>query len=133
MWELTVVDEARLCGVEHCMIRMCGVRLVDRVLTDVLCDRASVTVKIEDMIIQSRLWWHGHVMHGDTNSKIPEVMEVNITGKRKKDRPRNSWEKGVEKDLEQYGLRKEDAYDQKKWQDQIRAKIADPGQPGQWH
>ena len=48
---------------------MCGVRLVDRVLsTDVLLDRLGVVVKIEDMIIQSRLRGYGHVMHGDINS-----------------------------------------------------------------
>ena len=48
-WELTVVDEARLRGVEHHTIKMmCGVRLVDRVLTDVLRDRVNVVVKIED-------------------------------------------------------------------------------------
>ena len=52
MWELTVADEMRLRGVEHCMIRMmCRVRLVDRVLTDVLRDRVGV-VTIEDFIIQ---------------------------------------------------------------------------------
>ena len=30
-------------------------RLVDKVLTDVLYDRVGVVMKIEDMIIQSRL------------------------------------------------------------------------------
>ena len=55
-WELTVSDEARLRGVEHRTIRMmCGVRMVDRVSTDVLRDRVGVVVKIEEMIIQSRL------------------------------------------------------------------------------
>ena len=60
----------RLCGVEHCiMIRMmCGVRMVDRVLTDVLSDRVRVVVKMEDMIIQSCLQWCGHVMRGKINS-----------------------------------------------------------------
>ena len=54
MWELTVADEARLHGVEPHMIRkMIGVRLVDRLLTDVLCHR--VVVKINDVIIQSHL------------------------------------------------------------------------------
>ena len=54
-WELTVADEARLCGLERRMIRMmCGVRLVDRVSTDVLHDRVGVVLNIEDMIIQSR-------------------------------------------------------------------------------
>ena len=55
-WELIVTDEVRLHGVERHMIRMmCRVRLVDRVSTDVLCDRVGIVVKIEDMIIQSRL------------------------------------------------------------------------------
>ena len=44
-WELTVADEMRLRGVERRMIRMmCGVRLVDRVSTDVLRDRVGVVV-----------------------------------------------------------------------------------------
>ena len=65
------MGEARLCRVEHCMIRMiCGVTMVDRVSTNVLLDRKYVVVKIEDMIIQSLMWWYGHVMHGDINSQI---------------------------------------------------------------
>ena len=41
----------------------------------------GVVVKIEDMMIQSRLWWYGHVMRGDINSQIREVMEVEMLGK----------------------------------------------------
>ena len=79
---------------------MCGVILVDMVLTDVLRNRVGVVVKIEDMIIQSRLRWYGHVMHGDINSQIREVMEAQITGNRKKGRPRKSWKGCIKKDLE---------------------------------
>ena len=71
-------------------------------------------------------------MRGDINSQIREVIEVEITEKRKKGRPRKSWKECVKKDLEQYGLRREDAYDRKKWRERIRAKIANPGQSG-WH
>ena len=39
-------------------------------------------------------------MSGNINSQIREVMEVEITGKRKKGRPRKSWEECVKKDLE---------------------------------
>ena len=84
-WELTVADEVKLHGVEHPMIRMMfWVRLVDTVLTDVLCDKVGVVVKIEEIIIQSRLQWYVHVMRGNINSQIHEVMEVQITGKRRK-------------------------------------------------
>ena len=41
-------------------------------------------MKIEDTIIQSGLRCYGHVMHGDISWQIHEVMEVEITGKRKK-------------------------------------------------
>ena len=62
-WQLTAADEARLRGVERRMIRMmCGARLVDRVLTDVLRDKVEFVLKIEDMIIQNRLRRYGHVM-----------------------------------------------------------------------
>ena len=88
----------------------------------------GVVVKIEGMIIQNRLRRYGHVIRGDINSKIGEVMEVEITGKRKKGGPRKSWEECV-KDLERYDLRREDAYGRKKWREQIRAKIGSPGQP----
>ena len=48
-WELTVADEMRLRGVERRMIRMmCGVRLVDRVSTDVLRDRVDAVETIKD-------------------------------------------------------------------------------------
>ena len=60
-WKLTVADEARLRVVERYMTRMCGVTLIDRVLTDVLRDRVGVAVKTEDMIIQSSLQWYIHV------------------------------------------------------------------------
>ena len=88
---------------------ICGVRLIDRVLNDILWDRVDVAVKIEDTIIQSRLQWYDHVMCGDINPQICEVMELELTGQRKKGRPRKSWQKCV-KDLEQYGLKRENAY-----------------------
>ena len=90
-----------MCGVEHQMtMMMCGVRLVDSVLTDVLRDRVGVVMNIEDMITQSHLWWYGHVTRQDIDSQIREVMALEITGKRKKGQPRKLWEECVKKDLE---------------------------------
>ena len=53
------------------------------VLNDVLGDRIVIVVNKEDMTIQSCLWWYGYVMHREFNSQMCEVMEVEITGKRK--------------------------------------------------
>ena len=76
---------------ERWLIRMMRrVRLVG-VSTDVLPDEVGVVMKIEDMIIQSRLRFYGHSMRGDINSQIREVIEVEITEKRKKGLPGKSW------------------------------------------
>ena len=45
------------------------------------------------------------------NSQIREVMDLEITGKSKKGRPRKIWEEWVRKDLERYSLRRADEYD----------------------
>ena len=84
-WELTVANEMRLRGVERCMIRMvCGVRLVDRVSTDVLRDRVGVVATIEDFIIQRRLRWYGHVIRRDISCEVMEVrLEVCMIGCRR--------------------------------------------------
>ena len=109
---------------------MCGVRLVDRVLIDALWDRLSVVLKIEHMKIQSHLRWYGHVMRGDISSQIHEVMEVEITRKRKKGQKVNRGRVGKEGFgtiwFEKIGCvpSKEMA------REQIRAKSANSGQPG---
>ena len=55
-------------------------------------DRVDVVLKVDDMIIQSYLWWCDHVIHRDISSQICGVVEVEITGKkRKKGRPRKLW------------------------------------------
>ena len=91
------------------MLFGCG----DRVPTGVLHDRVGVILKIGDII----------------QSCLPKYMEVEINGKRKKGQPRKVWEECI-KEFEQYGLRKEDVYNQNKWQEQIRSKLANSSQPG---
>ena len=67
------------------MIRMmCGVRLVDRVLTDVLRDKVGVAMTIKDSIIQRRLRWYGQVIRRDISSQICEVKEPEIPGKERR-------------------------------------------------
>ena len=51
-WVITNVDEVRLHRVGSCTISMMlRVKLVDRVLTDVLQDKVSAVVKIQRKII----------------------------------------------------------------------------------
>ena len=72
----------------------------DRVPVDGFHERVGVIVKIEDLIIQNRLRWYGHVIRRQINSQIHQFMELEIIGKRKKGRPKKSWEECIKKDLE---------------------------------
>ena len=49
----------------------------------------GVVMKTDD-IIQSLLQWYGHVICGDINSQLHEVMAVEITGKRRRVDQRNN-------------------------------------------
>ena len=113
-------------GVTWCGVWMCGVRMVNRVSTHVLWDRVALAVKVEDVIIQSRLRWYGQVIRRDVNSQRRGFMELEINGKKKKGRSRKLWEVCVKKDSERYGLRREDAYYREKWREQIKANISNP-------
>ena len=104
---------------------MCGVRLVDRVSIVVLCNMGGVVVHIED-IIQSRLRWYGNVARRDINSQIREAMEDEITGKRKKGRPRKSWEECVKKDFQRYGLRREMSMIRRNGESKLGQKLLTP-------
>ena len=53
-------------------------------------------------------------------------MEVEITGKRKKGRPRKSRKECIKKDLEWYGLRRKDAYNQRNGASKLEQKLLTP-------
>ena len=60
---LTVADQLRHRGMEQYTIRkMCGVRLIDRILSDVLRERVDIFVKKEDILVHGRLLWYGHIL-----------------------------------------------------------------------
>ena len=70
-WQLTVANQARLLVVDRRMIkRMCGVRLVERLSTEVLQDRVGVVVKIGNMIMENGLRWYCHAIGRDINLRL---------------------------------------------------------------
>ena len=82
--KLIVADGFRLHGVDQHVIVMCRVKLVDRVSIDVFRETVNVSIKTEDILVHSRLQWHGHVICQDTNLLTCEVMQLEIEGKSKK-------------------------------------------------
>ena len=65
-------------------------------------------------------------MRGDINSQIREVVEVEITGKRKKGRQRKSWEECIKENLERYGLRKKMRTIERNGESKLEQKLPTP-------
>ena len=64
------------------MIRaMRRVRLADIVSSNNLREALDVFVKIEEILVHSRLRWYSQAIPQDTDSQILEVVELKIEGK----------------------------------------------------
>ena len=65
--------------------------------------------------------WYGHVLKRDDNSVWRVALNLEVSGKRKRGRPKKIWKKKVEEETEKIGLKKEDALRRDKWRDGVRA------------
>ena len=67
------------------------------------------------------------MLRRDDDSVLRVALDLEVSGNRKRGRPKKTWKKQVEEETEKIGLKKEDALNQDKWRDGVRA-IAE----GQW-
>ena len=64
---------------------------------------------------------YGHVLRRDDDSVLRVALNLEVSGKRKRGRPRKTWKKQVEEETKKIGLKKEDALRRDKWRDGVRA------------
>ena len=62
--------------------------------------------------------WYGHVLRRDDDSVLRVALNLEVSGKRKRGRPKKTWKKQVEEETE-IGLKKEEALRQDKWRDRV--------------
>ena len=60
-------------------------------------------------------------MRKDDNRVLRAALDLEVRGKRKRGRPKKTWEKEEEEETEKIGLKKEDALRQDKGRDGVRA------------
>ena len=63
---------------------------------------------------------YGHVLRRDDDSVLRVALNLEVTAKRKRGRPKKTWKKQVEEETEKVGLKKEDALRRDKWRDGVR-------------
>jgi len=70
---------------------------------------------IADVMRRNRLRWFGHVERKNEEDWVKRCTGLQVSGMRRKGRPRKTWAKVVEEDMEELGLDREDAQDRAFW------------------
>ena len=57
----------------------------------------------------NRVRWYRHVQRRNDDGVLRVALDLEVRGKRKRERPKNTWKKQVEKETEKIGLKKKNA------------------------
>ena len=103
------------------MVRaMCSQKIVDGKTTEEQLDMLGLKETIDRLATANGVRWYGHVLRRYDDSVLRVALNLEVTGKRKRGRPKKTWKKQVEEETEKVGLKKEDALRRDKWRDGVR-------------
>ena len=98
------------------MVRaMCGVKLMDKRNTEELMNLLGLKGTLDRLAKANGVRWYGHVLRRDGDDVLRKALEFQVSGQRKRGRPKKTWKKQVEEEIEKIGLKKENASDRSKW------------------
>ena len=121
-WCLKENENAILRRTERAMVRaMCSQKVVDRKTTEEQMDVLRLKETIERLATVNGVRWYGHVLRRDDDSVLRVALNLKVSGKRKRGRPKKTWKMQVEEETEKIGLKKEDALRRDRWRDGVRA------------
>ena len=121
-WCLKENEKAILRRTERAMVRaMCSKKVVDRKTTEEQMDMLGLKKAIDRLATANGVRWYGHVLRRGNNSVLRVALNLEVSGKRKRGRPKKTWKKQVEEETEKVGLKKGEALRRDKWRDGVRA------------
>ena len=114
-WGLTQRLEDVLIKCDRRMLRrMAGITWRDDISSVEVARRCRVK-QLDVVLREKRLRWFGHVVRREGTGPLGRVMELDVGGRRPVGRPRKTWQKCVNKDLEVLGVGVDDALDRANW------------------
>ena len=121
-WCLKENEKAILRRTERAMVRaMCSQKVADRKTTEEQMDMLGLKETIDRLATTNGVRWYGHVLRRDDDSVLRVALNLEVSGKRKRGRPKKTWKKQVEEETEKIGLKKENALRRDKWRDGVQA------------
>ena len=119
-WPVTQRMEEKLNATEMRMLRhIHGVTFEDHITNEEIRSQASVRELSIQMRVK-RLRWYGHVCRRDEDEDIRRVMEMKVTGRRKRGRPKQRWTDTIRTDMRCWDLEKADTQDRERWYSMIQ-------------
>ena len=94
---------------------MCGRKVVDRKTTEEQMDMLELKETIDRLATANGVRWYEHVLRRDDDSVLRAALNLEVSGKRKRGRPK----KQVEEKTKMIGLKKEDTLNSTKWRDGV--------------
>ncbi|VDP02237.1 unnamed protein product [Heligmosomoides polygyrus] len=90
-WPATKEVETRLSVMETKMLRWtAGIKRMDRIRNDAIRQKFGVA-PIADKMREARLRWYGHVLGGKEDTVRKIGLELEVSGKRPRGRPKQRW------------------------------------------
>ena len=114
-WALTKRIESVLVGCDRRMLRyMAGITRRDRVSSEEVARRCGVGM-LRDALLRRRLGWFEHVERRDKWDALGRVRLVEAPGRRPPGKPKKTWKKNMEEELNIFQLCAVQAQDRNGW------------------
>ena len=94
---------------------------MDRKNMDELMEMLGLKETLDRMVKANGIRRYGHVIRRDDDNILKKAMMLEVNGKRKRGRPKMTWRKHVEESVKEVGLKIEEAADQTRWREGVRA------------
>ena len=104
------------------MVRaICSQKVVDRKTTEEQMDMLWLKETIDRLATANGVKRYGHVLRRGDDSVLRVALDLEVSGKRKRGRPKKTWKKQMEEQTEKIGLKMEDTLNRDKWRDGVQA------------
>jgi len=91
----------------------------DKIRNNIIKQKMNVTRSLLADIKTKQLQWYGHVQRMEVGKLTKEVMKWCPPGRRKRGRPKHTWEEGIRGLMGEKGLMEEDWNDRSNWRKKI--------------
>ena len=101
------------------MVTSARISRKDKIRNNIIKQKLKVTRSLLEDIKTKQLKWYGHVQRMEHGRLLKKVMKWSPPGRRKRGRPKLTWEEEIRGLMEEKGLMEEDWNDRDKWKKKI--------------